>query len=103
MARERPQGDQPVAAPDAGGERQQGGAGRGVRLGDLDAHVDEQEAERADGGRPVHGLGEQPAARAEDQPVGGDEPPDDGRGQRDQGEHATGLVEEAVEVHAPAR
>ncbi|WP_146045410.1 hypothetical protein [Streptomyces eurocidicus] len=70
-------------------------------LRDLDADVREQEAERAGRRRPVDGLGEQPGTWGEEQPVGGDEPPDDGGGERDQGEDSTGVVEEAV--HAPAR
>ncbi|MGX8906045.1 hypothetical protein ACR820_12570 [Streptomyces netropsis] len=102
---ERAEPDESVAAvraARAGGEGQQRGrAHPGVRHLDRDVH--EEETERADSGRAVHALGEQPVARGQQQPVGGEEPPGDGRGERDQGEDAARVVEEAVQVHAPAR
>ena len=69
----------------------------GVVERQLDRDVQQQEGDRGHRGRPVHGLGDQPLARVEEQPVGGDESPDHGAGEGDQRQHAGAEVEEVAE------
>ncbi|AKZ55668.1 hypothetical protein SAM23877_2619 [Streptomyces ambofaciens ATCC 23877] len=69
----------------------------GVRQRQLDPDVHQQEHDRGDRGGAVHRLGQDALAGVEDHPVLGDEPPDHGAAEEDEGEDAGAEVEELGE------